>query len=110
LDIQGGKSSVAAERSREDEAAELESLLRDDAEARRVFRSYMELDAALGRVAASTACRVDISASEAAPGEWSVATFDLWKDMGSFTLTGITPNRFMPCRSRYVSMGCQRNS
>lgn len=39
-----------------DEAAELESLLRDDAEARRVFRSYMELDAALGRVAASRAC------------------------------------------------------
>ncbi|MFM9961893.1 MAG: DUF1549 domain-containing protein, partial [Planctomycetaceae bacterium] len=32
-----------------------------------------------------------ISASEAAPSEWSVATFDLWKDMGSFTLTGIAP-------------------
>ena len=32
-----------------------------------------------------------ISASEAAPSEWSVATFDLWKDMGNFSLTGIAP-------------------
>jgi mono/diheme cytochrome c family protein len=32
-----------------------------------------------------------ISAGETAPSEWSVATFDLWKDMGSFTLTGIAP-------------------
>ncbi|MCX7423098.1 MAG: PSD1 and planctomycete cytochrome C domain-containing protein [Planctomycetia bacterium] len=32
-----------------------------------------------------------ISVSETAPSEWSVATFDLWKDIGSFTLTGIAP-------------------
>ena len=32
-----------------------------------------------------------ISIGETAPSEWSVATFDLWKDIGSFTLTGIAP-------------------
>ncbi len=32
-----------------------------------------------------------VSVSETAPSEWTVATFDLWKDMGSFTLTGIAP-------------------
>lgn len=32
-----------------------------------------------------------ISVSETAPSEWTVATFDLWKDIGSFTLTGIAP-------------------
>lgn len=32
-----------------------------------------------------------ISVSETAPSQWSVATFDLWKDIGSFTLTGIAP-------------------
>jgi hypothetical protein len=31
------------------------------------------------------------SVSDTAPSHWSVATFDLWKDMGSFTLTGIAP-------------------
>ena len=32
-----------------------------------------------------------ISVSETAPTEWTVATFDLWKDIDSFTLTGIAP-------------------
>ena len=32
-----------------------------------------------------------LSVSEAAPSEWTVETFDLWKDIGSFTLTGIAP-------------------
>jgi cytochrome c551/c552 len=32
-----------------------------------------------------------ISVSDAAPAEWTVATFDLWKDIGNFTLTGIAP-------------------
>ncbi|MFO0905007.1 MAG: PSD1 and planctomycete cytochrome C domain-containing protein [Pirellulales bacterium] len=32
-----------------------------------------------------------ISAGDAAPAEWSVATFDLWRDLGDFTLTGIAP-------------------
>jgi cytochrome c551/c552 len=32
-----------------------------------------------------------ISVSEQAPTEWTVATFDLWKDIGSFSLTGIAP-------------------
>src|SRR5439155_758645 len=29
--------------------------------------------------------------SPAAPREWRVVTFDLWKDCGAFTLTGIAP-------------------
>ena len=29
--------------------------------------------------------------SPAAPREWDTVTFDLWKDMGAFTLTGIAP-------------------
>ncbi|MBC7815615.1 MAG: PSD1 domain-containing protein [Planctomycetaceae bacterium] len=32
-----------------------------------------------------------ISVSDTAPTEWTVATFDLWKDIGNFTLTGIAP-------------------
>ena len=32
-----------------------------------------------------------ISVGDTAPSEWSVATFDLWKDIGSFTMTGIAP-------------------
>ena len=32
-----------------------------------------------------------ISVAQAAPSEWTVATFDLWKDIGDFTLTGIAP-------------------
>ena len=32
-----------------------------------------------------------ISVSEKTPIEWTVATFDLWKDIGSFTLTGCAP-------------------
>ncbi len=32
-----------------------------------------------------------ISAGETAPTEWTVATFDLWQDIGSFSLTGIAP-------------------
>lgn len=32
-----------------------------------------------------------ISVSDVAPKEWTVATFDLWKDMGNFTLTGCAP-------------------
>ncbi len=32
-----------------------------------------------------------ISVSETAPIEWTVATFDLWQDIGSFTLTGCAP-------------------
>jgi hypothetical protein len=32
-----------------------------------------------------------ISVRDAAPKEWTVATFDLWKDIGDFTLTGIAP-------------------
>ena len=39
-------------RATSDETSDLESLLQGDVEARRVFRSYMELDAALERVAA----------------------------------------------------------
>lgn len=29
--------------------------------------------------------------SDVAPGEWTVVTFDLWKDWGTFTLTGLAP-------------------
>lgn len=32
-----------------------------------------------------------ISVSDTAPTEWTVATFDLWKDIGTCTLTGIAP-------------------
>lgn len=32
-----------------------------------------------------------ISKAETAPTEWTVVTFDLWKDIGDFTLTGIAP-------------------
>ena len=32
-----------------------------------------------------------IAVSPQAPAEWTVATFDLWKDIGSFTLTGLAP-------------------
>ncbi len=32
-----------------------------------------------------------ISVSDSAPAEWTVVTFDLWKDIGNFTLTGIAP-------------------
>ncbi|MEI6163881.1 MAG: PSD1 and planctomycete cytochrome C domain-containing protein [Planctomycetota bacterium] len=32
-----------------------------------------------------------ISVGETVPTEWTVATFDLWQDMGDFTLTGIAP-------------------
>lgn len=32
-----------------------------------------------------------ISKADAAPTEWTVVTFDLWKDIGDFTLTGIAP-------------------
>lgn len=32
-----------------------------------------------------------ISVGAQAPTEWSVQTFDLWKDMGEFTLTGCAP-------------------
>ena len=32
-----------------------------------------------------------ISVSETAPSEWTVATFDLWRDIGDFALTGIAP-------------------
>lgn len=32
-----------------------------------------------------------ISVGETSPREWTLATFDLWQDIGSFTLTGIAP-------------------
>ena len=32
-----------------------------------------------------------VSVAETAPTEWTVATFDLWKDIGDFTLTGFAP-------------------
>ena len=32
-----------------------------------------------------------ITVSDEAPGEWTVETFDLWEDIGNFTLTGIAP-------------------
>ena len=32
-----------------------------------------------------------ISVGETAPQEWTVATFDLWQDLGDFLLTGIAP-------------------
>lgn len=32
-----------------------------------------------------------IPVSDAAPQEWTVETFDLWKDIGDFTLTGCAP-------------------
>ncbi len=32
-----------------------------------------------------------VSISDTAPTEWTVSTFDLWKDLGDFTLTGIAP-------------------
>ncbi len=32
-----------------------------------------------------------ISVSDEAPSEWTVETFDLWQDIGDFTLTGIAP-------------------
>lgn len=32
-----------------------------------------------------------ISVAEEAPSEWKVETFDLWKDMGDSTLTGLAP-------------------
>jgi mono/diheme cytochrome c family protein len=32
-----------------------------------------------------------ISVADNAPGEWTVVTFDLWRDLGDFTLTGIAP-------------------
>lgn len=32
-----------------------------------------------------------ISVADKAPGGWTVVTFDLWKDIGDFTLTGIAP-------------------
>lgn len=32
-----------------------------------------------------------ISVGETAPHEWTVATFDLWRDIGDFALTGIAP-------------------
>jgi hypothetical protein len=32
-----------------------------------------------------------ISIAPNAPAEWTIVTFDLWKDMGSFTLTGLAP-------------------
>ncbi len=32
-----------------------------------------------------------ISVSDVAPAEWTVVTFDLWKDIGNFTLMGIAP-------------------
>ncbi len=33
-----------------------------------------------------------ISLGETAPAEWTVATVDLWKDIGDFSLTGCAPN------------------
>lgn len=32
-----------------------------------------------------------ISVNDEAPAEWTVETFDLWQDIGDFTLTGIAP-------------------
>ena len=32
-----------------------------------------------------------ISAGESAPSEWTTMTFDLWRDIGDFTLTGCAP-------------------
>ena len=54
---------------------------------------WPDAKAAKGRYVAgpNTTGWAAISVSDAAPAEWTVMTFDLWKEIGNFTLTGIAP-------------------
>lgn len=55
--------------------------------------SWPDAKVAQGRYVAgpNTTGWAALPVSETAPTEWTVATFDLWKDIGSFALTGIAP-------------------
>lgn len=55
--------------------------------------SWPDAKAAKGRYVAgpNTTGWEAISVNDTAPHDWTVATYDLWKDIGNFTLTGIAP-------------------
>lgn len=55
--------------------------------------TWPDAKAARGRYVAgpNTTGWAAISVSDETPTEWTVQTFDLWRDIGDFTLTGIAP-------------------